>query len=91
MNLTTLINECSARMPREATVIAIVSEMNMENAIALGNLKKQGYSVVAIVNTHSTERFAQTTAPLFAEGIGAMHLQDESSIRAICERQALLK
>ena len=90
MDLSTLLVDAGSQLPRDATVIAIVSEMNMENAIALGNLKKQGYSVVAIVNTFSEDRFAQTTGPLFAEGIGAMHLRDESSIRSICERQALM-
>ena len=90
MDLETLLVEAGSRLPRDATVVAIVSEMNIENAIALGNLKKQGYSVVAIVNTFSEDRFLQTTGPLLAEGIGAMHLKDESSIRAICERQALM-
>jgi uncharacterized protein (DUF58 family) len=90
MDLGTLIVEAGSRLPRDATVIAIVAEMNMENAIALGNLKKQGYSVVAVVNTYSEERFAQTKGPLFGEGIGAMHLKDESSIRSICERQAMM-
>ena len=90
MDLGALLVEAGSEMPRDATVVAIVSEMNMENAIALGNLKKQGYSVVAIVNTYSEDRFVQTTGPLLAEGIGAMHLKDEDSIRAICERQALM-
>lgn len=90
MDLATLLVEAGSQLPRDATVIAIVSEMKMETAISLGNLKKQGYSVVAIVNTFSEDRFAQTTGPLLAEGIGAMHLKDEESIRTICERQALM-
>ena len=90
MNLQTLLVESTSQLPRDATVIAIVSEMNMERAIALGSLKKQGYSVVAIVNTFDDDRFIQTTAPLLAEGIGAMHLKNEDSIRTICEKQALM-
>ena len=90
MDLPTLLVEAGSQLPRDATVIAIVSEMKMETAISLGNLKKQGYSVVAIVNSFSEDRFAQTTGPLLAEGIGAMHLKDEESIRTICERQALM-
>ena len=91
MDLSTLIAETLGQLPRDATVVAIVSEMNMKNAIALGSIKQQGYSVVAIVNTYSEERFAQTTAPLFAEGIEAVHLKDESYIQGICEKQALLR
>ena len=90
MKLPTLLIESASQLPRDATVIAIVSEMNMERAVALGGLKKQGYSVVAIVNTFNEEKFVQTTAPLLAEGIGAMHLKDEDSIRTICEKQALM-
>lgn len=90
MTFPTLIVEASSQLPRDATVIAIVSEMKMETAVALGSLKRQGYSVVAIVNTFHEERFIQTTAPLLAEGIGAMHLKDEDSIRTICEKQALM-
>ena len=90
MKLSTLLVEAGSQLPRDATVVAIVSEMNLETAISLGNLKKLGYSVVAIVNIYSEDRFAQTTGPLLAEGIGAMHLKDEESIRTICERQAML-
>ena len=90
MTLPRLLIEAASQLPRDATVIAIVSEMNMERAIALGNLKKQGYSVVAIVNSFDQERFVQTTGPLLAEGIGAMHLKDEDSIRNICEKQAMM-
>ncbi len=90
LTLPELLVEAGSQLPRDATVIAIVSEMNMETAIALGNLKRQGYSVVAIVNTYSEERFAHTTGPLLAEGIGAMHLQDEDAIRSICEQQAMV-
>lgn len=90
MRLPTLLADTASQLPRDATVIAIVSEMTLETAVSLGNLKKQGYSVVAIVNTWSEDRFVQTTAALIAEGIGAMHLKDEQSIRAICEKQALM-
>ena len=90
MRLPRLLVEAGSQIPRDATVIAIVSEMKMETAIALGSLKQQGYSVVAVVNTFSEDRFMQTTAPLLAEGIGIMHLKDESSIRTICEKQAMM-
>lgn len=89
LTLPELLTETGSQLPRDATVVAIVSEMKMETAIALGNLKQQGYSVVAIVNTFSEDRFVQTTAPLLAEGISAMHLKDEESVRNICEKQAI--
>ena len=90
MKLPTLLVESASQLPRDATIVAIISEINMERAVALGSLKKQGYSVVAIVNTYDPERFAQTTGPLLNEGIGVMHLRDEDSIRGICEKQAMM-
>ena len=92
MTFPDLLIETASQMPRDATVIALVSEMNLETAIALGSLKKnRGFSVVAIVkHVFPKTDSPQTTGPLFAENIGAMHLKDEDSIRSICERQAMM-
>ena len=86
-----LVIETSNRFPRDATIVAILSKITLENAIALGALKRQGFSVMAIVNQHSEETFAQTTGPLLGQGISVAHLKDETSIRIICEKTVLLK
>ena len=91
LKLSQLILETADQLPRDASVIAIVSAITMEAAIALGTLRRQGFSVVAIVNCFSEGQFAQTTAPLIAEGIMCSHLKDESSIRDICEKRVLMK
>jgi uncharacterized protein (DUF58 family) len=41
--------EVSARIPRDATVIAILSRVPVETAIALGTLRRQGFAVTAIL------------------------------------------
>jgi uncharacterized protein (DUF58 family) len=89
MRLSELIIEAAAQIPRDATVIVIVSKINLENAIALGGLSRQGYSVEAIVNCYSEEEFATVSGPLLAEGIATRHLKDESSVAVICEKQIL--
>jgi uncharacterized protein (DUF58 family) len=89
MRLSELVIEASAQIPRDATVIVIVSTINMENAIALGGLRRQGYSVEAIVNCDSEEEFATVSGPLLAEGIMTRHLKDEASVASICEKQIL--
>ena len=89
MRLSELVVEAAAQIPRDATVIVIVSTINMENAIALGGLSRQGYSVEAIVNCFSEEEFATVSGPLLAEGIMTRHLKDESSVASICEKQVL--
>ncbi len=41
--------EVSARIPRDATVIAILPQVPPESAIALGTLRRQGFAVTAIL------------------------------------------
>ena len=89
MRLSELMIEAAARIPKDATVIVIVSTINMENAIALGGLRRQGFCVEAIVNCFSEEEFAAVSGPLLAEGILTRHLKDESTVASICEKQVL--
>ena len=41
--------EMAARMPRDATVIAVLPRVPVESAIALGTLRRQGFAVTAIL------------------------------------------
>ena len=41
--------EVSSRIPRDATVIAILPQVPVETAIALGTLRRQGFAVTAIL------------------------------------------
>ena len=89
LKLSQLVIEAAADIPRDASVIVIVSTINMENAVALGALARQGYSVEAVVNCHSQEEFVTVSGPLLAEGIMTRHLRDEAAISGICEEQML--
>ncbi len=89
LKLSQLVIEAAADIPRDASVIVIVSTINMENAVALGALARQGYSVEAVVNCHSEEEFVTVSGPLLAEGIMTRHLRDEAAISGICEKQML--
>jgi len=91
LSLPELLLETQSRLSRSATVIAIVSNMNLEKAIALQTLKKQGFRVMAIVNQFSDENFAQTSSALLDQGIPVSQLKDIDSIRGICEKTAMLK
>lgn len=88
LTLPELIIETQAQIPRDASVIAIISKVKMENAVALGALVRQGYSVEVIVNCFSTEEFLQTSGPLINQGVACRHLKDEAAIATICEKQA---
>jgi uncharacterized protein (DUF58 family) len=49
MDFARLCLETAARMPRDATVIAILPRVPVESAIALGTLRRQGFAVTAIL------------------------------------------
>jgi uncharacterized protein (DUF58 family) len=87
--LPALIAEAGSRLPRDATVIAILPPGSLESALALGNLRRGGFAVTALLNLHEEWDFAQAAGPFLAEGIDVRHLKDENSILEICRSLAL--
>jgi uncharacterized protein (DUF58 family) len=88
--LPQLILETASRLPRDATVIAILPRVTSEDAIALGNLRRRGLAVTAILNLWDRNDFATASGPLLAQGIETRHLKDEQSLAEICQRQVLV-
>jgi len=88
-DLPALLSETQSRLPRDATVIVILSAVTDQAAIALGNLRRQGYAVTAILNFHGDYEYSVAAGKLLAEGIESRHLNDEQSIVTICQRQLL--
>ena len=74
------------RIPRDATVIAIVPPGHVESAIALGNLRRRGFAVTAILNLFDDWDYATAAGAYLAEGIATRHLKEEASIPEICRR-----
>jgi len=91
-----LLNEVSSGLSRDATVIAIIRDAPMETAVALGALRRQGFSVTAIVILSEEEQMPDWAAPpiwaerLIAEGIEFRHVNDEASIAGLCSEQILI-
>lgn len=84
LQLTELISECEGRLPRDATVIAIVPNTSDETVLALTSLKRRGFAVTALLNIYDDLEFADACVPLMAAGIDTLHLKDEPSIATIC-------
>jgi uncharacterized protein (DUF58 family) len=84
LSLSQTILESSARMPRDATVIAILPRVTPETAISLGMLRRRGLAVVAIVNVFEQAEYADAAGPLIAQGIETRHLHGEDSVAEIC-------
>jgi uncharacterized repeat protein (TIGR01451 family) len=86
-----LVGEVRTRLPRDASIIAILTQVDLPVAVALGQLRRQGYAVTAVINCYDIEQFSRLSAPLLGEGIEVRHLRDDDSIRMICQRQVLTR
>jgi uncharacterized protein (DUF58 family) len=85
-----LVLEATDRLPRDATVLAILPDVSVETALALGNLRRQGYAVSVVLIMIADENFEQTFGRLMAEGITDIrHLRDEKGLPTLCLHQAM--
>ena len=90
MGFLQLTGEAREQMPRDASIIAILTRVDMETGVALQQLRQQGFAVTAIVNCFDFEQFGRLSGPLLAAGIEVRHLRDLDSIRHICQRHVLM-
>jgi uncharacterized protein (DUF58 family) len=82
------VMEIASRIPRDATVVAILSDVTAETAIALGSLKRRGFAVtVILVMFEEEEHYPDAMGRLIAAGIDARPIHDENSISAVCSSQ----
>ena len=68
-----LILEAQSRIPRDATVLAIISRQNSQTTIALENMARQGFAVSAMVNVYEPTEYAEISGPLIAAGVDTYH------------------
>ncbi len=87
--LPALIEEAAARMPRDATVIAILPRGDEVSAIALANLRRRGLAVTVLLNFHDDYEYSRAAGFFQAEGIETRHLRDEAAVAEICRQYAL--
>lgn len=82
------VMEVASRLPRDATVVAILPDVPSETALALGSLIRRGYAVTAVLVMYEDEdEFPTCMGRLIAEGIDVRHVQDEDGISALCSAQ----
>jgi uncharacterized protein (DUF58 family) len=83
-----LITETAGRIPRDATVIAVLSAVPVKSALALGNLRRQGLAISAILIIMADSALEKAHARLLAEGINDIrHLTEESALPFLCSQQ----
>lgn len=84
-----LVTETASDLPRDATVLAIVPSASPETAVALGNLRRHGFAVTAVLNVYGVSDFEESAGRLLAEGIETRHLNDRASIPTLCRDYVL--
>ncbi len=83
-----LIVELEGRLPRDATVVAVLPDVPVESAIALGNLRRQGLAVTVVLVTLSSDALENAHRHLLSEGLrDVRHLPDEGLLPDLCNQQ----
>jgi len=89
LTLSELLHETAHDLPRDATVIAIVPRVMPEDALALGELRRRGYAVTALVNVYDDLEFAECSARLASVGVNARQLRDADHVSTVCQRVSM--
>lgn len=76
--------EVASRMPRDATVVAILADVPPETAIALGNLRRSGFAVTAVLTLPNDDRTNEGAGRLMAEGVSIRSIGNEVEISSLC-------
>ncbi len=85
--------EMGQRMPRDATVIAILPRVPVDTSVALGQLRRQGYAVSAVLiglTDEGSDARSVAAGRLMAEGIRDIrYVNSELDIQALGDRSAV--
>jgi hypothetical protein len=90
MPFPAMIREVTSRLQRDATVVAVLSLVNEEAAVALGALRRSGFLVTAVVVNFEQRHYYDWAQPpewagrLLSAGIDFRRVTDETSLRQLC-------
>jgi uncharacterized protein (DUF58 family) len=85
-----LVLEAASRIPRDATVLALLPDVSVETALALGNLRRRGLAIAVVLVACDPNLLERSYGRLVAEGIRTVrHLADEAGLPELCRQQAL--
>lgn len=95
LDFSALVRETASQIPRDATIVAILSRVTPEMAITLGELVRQGFLVTAIVVIFGGEALPDWAAPpewaeiLLAQSINFHMVNSEESITNLCAQSVV--
>ncbi len=85
LTLPQLVIEAASRLPRDATVLAVLPRVSAETALALGTLKRQGFAVAVVLVALPQGEVEDAYGRLAAEGIRDVRpLAGEAALPELC-------
>jgi uncharacterized protein (DUF58 family) len=88
LSFAELVSETISRLPRDATILAVLPEVPEETAIALGNLRRAGLAVAVVLVLLDDAPLERAYGRLVTEGIRDIrHLKSEEELPELCRRQ----
>ncbi len=82
------MTETTPRLPRDATVLAVLPEVSIAAAVALGDLRRHGFAVTVVLVMLDETQLEQAYARLHSEGVRDLrHLKDEAELADLCNQQ----
>jgi uncharacterized protein (DUF58 family) len=83
-----LVTETIGRLPRDATILAVLPEVSEEAAISLGTLRRGGLAITVVLILLDDAPLERAYGRLVAEGIRDIrHLKSEAELPQLCQRQ----
>jgi uncharacterized protein (DUF58 family) len=87
LTFSQLIVETTSRLPRDATVVALLADVPAETAIALGNLRRRGHAVTAVLVLFEEEHDYGCIGRLLAEGVAVRRVDSDAAVAGLCSEQ----
>jgi uncharacterized repeat protein (TIGR01451 family) len=83
-----LVTETTSRLPRDATVVAVLPDVPEATAIALGGLRRAGRAITVVLIQQDENALETNYGRLIAEGIRDIrHLKSEAEVPDLCRKQ----
>lgn len=81
-----LLLETVSRLPRDATILAVLADVSKESALMLGNLRRRGFAITVILVMPTDVSLERSVGRLLAEGIRDVRpLAEEAQLPVLCQ------
>ncbi len=88
LSFAELATETTSRLPRDATLVAVLPDVPEETAVALGGLRRAGRAITVVLIQHDENSLETSYGRLIAEGVRDIrHLKDEAEVPDLCRKQ----